>query len=499
MRKKVIIIGAGIGGIATAALLAKRGYEVEVFDEHSKPGGRAGSLEIDGFTFDTGPSWYLMPEVFAHFYELMGERVEDWLSLTHLSPAYKVFFEQQSPITIYGDLQRDMKTFDVLEPGAGMALQAYVRQSSDTYRLSLGHFLYTNFERVRDFLHLDILSRIHRLPTLLLTSIDTFTHRYVKDKRLNQILQYPMVFLGTSPFTAPAMYSLMSALDFEEGVFFPKGGMYEIIRSLVSIAKKHGVTFHSDAKVTGIITQDGIATGVRLKGGRVQSADIIISNADLHFTETELLTAQDRTYTADYWGAREAGPSALLMYLGIKGELPMLEHHNLLFVDDWKGNFENLYESKQIPGKASLYISKITETQKDMAPKGHENIFVLVPLPSHTSLSAEETETMADHFLKQIYETTGADLRKAVVRQLFAPNEFGDTFHSWQSSMLGQSHLLKQSAFFRTPNVSKKVKNLYYVGGSTVPGIGLPMCLIGAELVYKRIVGIKKAGRVDSI
>lgn len=499
MPEKVIIIGAGIGGIASAALLAKRGYEVVVYDEHDKPGGRAGKLEIDGFTFDTGPSWYLMPEVFAHFYELMGERVEDWLSLTHLSPAYKVFFEHKDPITIYGDLQRDMKTFDVIEPGAGMALQSYVRQSSDTYKLSLGHFLYTNFERLRDYAHLDILRRLHRLPSLLLTSIDSFTHRYVRDKRLNQILQYPMVFLGTSPFTAPAMYSLMSALDFEEGVFFPKGGMYEIIESLVAIAKKHGVTFYANAGVTEIITRDGTATGVRLKGGRIDAADIIISNADLHFTETELLTTKDRTYTEGYWSKREAGPSALLMYLGVKGTLPTLEHHNLLFVDSWKENFESLYDSKEVPEKASLYVSKITETQKDMAPKGHENIFVLVPLPAETKLDEKETEALAEHFIKQIYEATGADLRNTVVRRIFAPQQFGDSFHSWQYSMLGQSHLLKQSAFFRTPNASKKVKNLYYVGGSTVPGIGLPMCLIGAELVYKRIVGIKKAGRVESI
>lgn len=497
---KTILIGAGIGGLATACMLAKAGHEVHVYEKELTAGGRAGKFEKDGFTFDTGPSWYLMPSVFEHFYKLMDENISDWLELKRLTPAYKVFYEKDAPIVVTGDLAKDMITFEEVEEGSGESLKRYVEKSKDIYELSLKHFLYTNFEDPRDLANLAVLRQSHKLPTLLTKPIHKYVSSFVGNLRLQQILEYPMVFLGTSPFSAPAMYSLMSALDFDEGVYYPMGGMYTIIESIEAIARKYGVVFHYGAEVQQITSADQYATGIALADGTVIDADIVIANSDLHHTETKLLEKSDRTYDEPYWSTKEPGPSALLMYLGVEGKVDELEHHNLLFVEQWRENFESIYRDKQLPEPASIYISKTSHTDPSVAPNGKENIFVLVPLPAGVEIPNSELDAVADSYLSQIETMTKIRLRdRLVVKELFGPNDFLTKYYSWQSSMLGQSHLLKQSAFFRTPNKSKKLNNLYYVGGSTTPGIGLPMCLIGAELVYKRIVGDRRGGMVGYI
>jgi phytoene desaturase len=498
-KQKVIIIGAGIGGLGTANLLAKAGYDVHIYEMSSAAGGRAGTFKKDGFTFDTGPSWYLMPEVFEHYFTLLGYSVNDLLRLKKLSSAYRVFFENQDSITITSDIKKDAQTFEHVEPGSGIKLEQYVEKSDEVYRLSLDHFLYSNFVSPQDFLKKSVLRRGPKMAQLALTSIHRYIATSVHDQRLQQILEYPMVFLGTSPFNAPALYSLMSALDFKEGVFYPQGGLYTIIEAMVAIAKNLGVTIHYSSPVKKIIIQEGKATGIQV-GNKNIDADIVVSNADLHFSETQLVAQPYQTYPESYWEKQQAGPSALLIYIGVKGKIPKLSHHNLLFVDDWKKNFHDIYSSKTLSEKPSIYVCKPSETDSSVAPTADENLFVLVPLPPGTTMTVLAANALADRYLKQIEEmTTTSFVDRIVTKTILRPDDFGTQFNSWQNTALGPSHILRQSAFFRTPNVSKKVKDLYYVGGSTVPGIGLPMCLIGAELVYKRLAGDTKGGRVTAI
>lgn len=486
--KKIAIIGAGIGGLATANLLAKEGYDVHVFEKNAQLGGRAGQFSKEGFTFDTGPSWYLMPEVFNNYYKRLGTSSKKELDLIKLSPAYKVYSGAKAPLLITGDLKKDSALFESIETGAGKALEEYVKNSTITYRVALKYFLYSNFENKLKLISKEVLKRSKEFITLASTPMHDYVKKYFTNPQLQQVLEYPTVFLGSSPYSAPAIYSLMSSLDFDEGVYYPKGTMYAVVESLVSIGTKLGVTYHLDTQVANIIVNTGQATGIRLSDGSVFNANTVISNADLHFTETTLLEAKYQSYPQKYWDKKEPSPSALLMYLGVKDAIPEFEHHTLLFTEDWKDNFTAIFKDKTIPKPASLYISKTSQTDKT-APKGHENIFVLVPLPSGISLTAHEQETLADVYLAQILKTTGVDLKKrTVTRTLFGPNDFKEKYNSWESSMLGPSHKLTQSAFFRTPNASKKVKNLYYVGASTVPGVGVPMCLISSELVTERII-----------
>lgn len=500
MTGRVIIIGAGIGGLATANLLAKAGYDVHVYEKSTRPGGRAGTLKEKGFTFDTGPSWYLMPEVFEQYFSLFGVSAETSLSLQKLTPAYKVFFENERPIVVSGNMAVDAATFEAIEPGSGKRLEAYVKKSEELYDLSLKHFLYTNFLSFKDFFKKDIITRSIAMVKLALTPIDNYAARYVQDRRLRQILEYPMVFLGSSPFSAPAIYSLMSALDFQRGVFYPKGGLYTVIELLVSIGKEVGVTYHYNSGVASIAVEDGVARGVELANGLVEQADIVISNADLHHTEMTLLHGKYRSYPKSYWDKRQAGPSALLMYIGVRGRLAELEHHNLFFVDAWKENFSNIFVEKKIAASASIYICKPSASDSSVAPDGHENLFVLVPLPAGISLDKTALEDAADMYLSTIEnKVTGPIREKIIYKKIFGPNEFADAYNAWQGTALGPSHILRQSAIFRTSNKSKKVENLYYVGGGTIPGIGLPMCLIGAQLTYKRVIGDRTSGPVANI
>lgn len=499
-KKRIVLIGAGVGSLAAANLLQKAGHEVAVYEAASTPGGRAGQRKENGFTFDTGPSWYLMPDVFEQYYQLLGTSAAAELQPIRLTPAYKVFFEHDEPVTIRGNIDTDAATFERIEPGAGEALRRYVARSDEIYRLSLQHFLYTNFTRPLDMLAPAILRRAGKLLYLAGTTIDQHVSRSFTSKRLQQILEYPAVFLGVSPFSAPAIYSMMSALDFKEGVFYPKHGMYAIIESLVSIGSSLGVAYHFDAPVSAITVAHGAASGLTLADGTQVNADIVISGADLHHTETTLLTPDHQTYGEAYWKKKQASPSALLVYLGIQGKLPELEHHNLLFVDAWRENFDAMYTTKQAPAQASMYISKTSHTEAHVAPEGNEAVFVLVPLPAGVTYDQHATEQLVEQYLAQAADMTGIDFAsRTVSRSIFSPSDFGDTLRSWQNSMLGQSHTLSQSAFFRTRNKSKKVDNLYYVGGNTLPGVGVPMCLISAELVYKHIAGDTSGGPVRSI
>ena len=500
MPKSVIIIGAGIGGLAVANMLQKAGFQVNVYEKNSQLGGRAGKRVTKGFTFDTGPSWYLMPAVFEQYFTLFNINVTHELDIKRLDPAYKVFFESRDAVTVHGNLKKDAKAFEAIEPGSGKALEHYVTEGNEIYQMAIKHFLYTNFTDLRDLTNREVLGSTGRMAKLLLTTIHSRVKTFVNSKPLQQILEYPMVFLGTSPFKAPAMYSLMSALDFKEGVFYPAKGMYSIIELLVKTGTKLGVQYHTGISVQSINHENGKATGITVAGKTI-AAGIVISNADLHHTETKLLDAPARSYPDSFWNKKEAGISALLIYIGVKGSLPQLQHHNLLFVDKWRENFEDIYEAKQIPSSASLYVSRTSATDPSTAPKGHENMFVLAPLPTGVKLTKQQQDKLAKTFIAQIATAINEpDLQKNIVSlDTFGPNDFSHTFNAWQGTALGMSHLLKQSAMWRIPNKSKKLSNLYYVGANTVPGIGLPMCLIGAELVYKRIMNIKRGGPVMTI
>jgi phytoene dehydrogenase-like protein len=593
-QQRAIVIGAGISGLASAALLAREGYSVTLLEKRGSVGGRAGVWRKDGFTFDTGPSWYLMPEVFDHFYKLMGTSAAEQLDLTRLDPGYRVFFEgDETTVDIRSDLDSNLELFESIEPGAGVKMAGYLDSAAETYELAKKYFLYSTFQDLRPLAVGPVVTRTPRLVRLLTETLASFAGRTVRDPRLQQILGYPAVFLGSSPYAAPSMYHLMSHLDMNDGVLYPQGGFGQVIASIENIARDAGVEIRTGATVTRIVleldpaltapepeksvydyettefdtnvidrdelrrmlageadapagssdersgasaattgpaaetpasTSPGASDRSRVGGvhyvddeGRAHEldAELVVATADLRHVETTMLLPELQTYPESYWQKKTAGPSAVLVYLGVSGELPELAHHSLFFTKDWKGDFGKIFGASRfgrfgpkgatsVPEPASIYVCRPSATDDTVAPEGHENIFVLVPIPADPGIGHggedrqgdARVEKIADAAIAQVAEWAGIpDLAdRIVVRRTVGPADFVDDLNSWKGTALGPAHTLGQSAFFRAGNVSKKVDGLVYAGGSTIPGIGLPMCLISAELVIKRLRGDTSTG-----
>lgn len=519
-RPKVIVIGGGIAGLASAALLARDGYRVTLLEKNAALGGRAGSWTRDGFRFDTGPSWYLMPEVFDHFYRLLDTTSDAQLHLTKLEPGYRVLFEGErdargklkrpTKVDISSDRETNLALFEKLEPGSRARMESYLDSAKDTYEIAKKRFLYTSFASYLPLLKQDVLARTGKLVSLLRTSLAEFAAAHVKDVRLQQVLGYPAVFLGSSPYNTPSMYHLMSYLDLEDGVLYPEGGFTRVIESISHLARAEGVQIVAGAEVTRILTTPSSgkkrarATGVEYRAAsgsiKTMTADIVVSAADLHFSETQLLPTELQTYPQSWWDNRIAGPSAVLVYLGVRGPVAPLLHHTLLFTRDWHDNFGRIFGTpSSVPDPASLYVCKPSATDSGVAPEGDTNLFVLVPIPADVSLGKGGVDGKGDARIEQIADAAIAQIadwakipdlaERIVVRRTVGPADFAHDLNAWNGTALGPSHVLKQSAFFRAGNVSKKVDGLFYVGGSTIPGIGLPMCLISAEILLKRLRG----------
>jgi len=510
MTRTAAVIGAGVAGLATATLLAADGWSVAVHEARDEIGGRAGSWERDGFRFDTGPSWYLMPEVFEHFFSLLGTSAARELDLVRLDPAYRVYGEprmgesaERFDVTSGREAVRSL--FETREPGAGRRLDAYLDSAADAYGLSVSRFLYDTYETTAGLRDPTLLRRLPRLLPLLTRSLADHAAGAVQDPLLRQVLAYPAVFLGASPYRAPSLYHLMSHLDLDDGVLYPEGGLTQVVAAIERLARARGVDIRTSSAVTGIRVEGGRATGLRLADGSSTRADVVVSAADLHHTDTQLVPPHARERSERWWRRREPGPGALLVLLGVEGELPQLAHHTLLFARDWKENFRAVFgRDGHIPDPASLYVCRPSATDPSVAPPGMENLFVLVPVPADPDAGRggvdgagdPAIEAAADRAIAQIARWTGIpDLARRVrVRRTIAPGDFAAEFSSWRGSALGLAHTLRQSAVFRPRNASRKVEGLFHTGADVLPGIGLPMCLISAELVVKRLRGDRTTG-----
>ncbi len=500
MSKRLVIIGAGIGGLGTAGLFAKKGYDVTVLEKNATLGGRANVFEADGFRFDMGPSWYLAPDLFEHYFNLVGERVSDHLDLVRLSPSYRIFFNNDpEPLDINSDIEIDSATFEAIEPGSAKRLRAYLKQSEYQYGIATQHFMYKNYDTIFDFFNRRVMTEGQKLSVF--SKMHSFVSRFFKSRKLQQVMEYTMVFLGTSPYDAPALYNLMSHMDFNQGVFYPRGGFYELINALARVCEKNGAVLRTDSPVAEIIVENGVTTGVCLADGEIVEADIVISNADIWFTETKLLAEKWRTHPQKYWDKRVMAPSAFIMYLGVNEKLPNLTHHNLLFSEDWRKNFDDIYKDPCLPDEPSLYVCAPSVSDAWVAPDGKENLFVLVPIASDLKMTEDEKETYSDRVLALMErEMNLPGLREKIVyKRLYTVDNFAADYNAFKGSALGLAHTIWQTAIFRPNNVSKKVKGLYYVGAGVNPGIGTQICLISAELVYKRVHGITSAEPLNSI
>ncbi len=514
--RSAVVIGAGVAGLATAALLARDGFAVRVVERHGQPGGRAGVLRRGGYQFDTGPSWFLMPEVYDHFLRLLGTSLEQELDVVRLDPEYRVFSGANAdprpgePVTIPDGYERIRALFEARQPGLGPALDRYVRDAEALLELAREAFLYNPFRRWRVLLQRRIVRGLPIIARQRGRSLAKLVRAMVNDPVLRQILEYPAVFIGTDPRQAPGLYQLMSAMDLKQGVFYPRGGFAAVIDLFERLARESGVQIDYDTEVTQILVEGHRAVGVaaRRRGDEAVTridAEVVVSGADLHHTETALLPKGLADHSDRWWDRTVSGPGGVIAMLGVQGELPTLAHHNLFFAADWDGNFDAIAAPEGVvPEGASFYLSRTTATDPQMAPAGCEALFLLIPVPANPGIGRggsdghgdPEVEAAVDAAIARISEWAAIpDLASRIqIRETLGPEDYRQRYHSWQGGLLGPAHILRQSAMFRAQHVSDSVDGLYFAGATVAPGVGVPMCLISAEVVLKHIRGDVSAG-----
>jgi phytoene desaturase len=436
-------------------------------------------MERDGFRFDMGPSWYMMPDVFERFFGHFDRRPTDYYELEHLDPHYRMFFKDGDVIDVRPDIDYLRELFASYEDGAGEAFDEYLATSERHYETAMENFVYEDRSRLRDWIDLDVV-RSAPVGLRLIGSMQRHVENYFEHPKLQQIMQYTLVFLGGSPKNTPALYNIMSHVDFNLGVYYPDGGIGAVVDALAELGGELGVSYETDAEVREITR--------RKRGFLVETddetynPDYVVSNADYAHTEQELLPEHERQYDDDYWEKRTYAPSAFLIYLGVEGAVDELAHHSLVLPTDWEPHFDQIFEDPSWPDDPAYYLCVPSKTDDSVAPDGHSNLFVLVPVaPGLHDEESVRTE-YREKILADIAEHTGVDLRdRIVVEEQFSVSDFGERYNATEGTALGLAHTLRQTSLLRPSNRSGAVDGLYFTGSFTTPGIGVPMCLISGE------------------
>ena len=488
-KKNVVVIGAGFGGLAVAALLSHAGFHVTVIEQNSQPGGRAGVLRAKGFTFDMGPSWYLMPEVFERFFAVFDKKPADYYTLKRLDPSYRMFFGKDDVPDIKAQLKDNLKLFDTIEKDGSKKFKRYFDQSKKLYEIAVQEFMYSDTDSFKSFFNKRVLKEGRGLP--ILEDMDSYAKKFFSSDKLRKIVEYTIVFLGGSPTLSPALFSMLTYVDFHLGVWYPMGGVGKVVQAMYMLGKSENVTFRFNTKVKKIEIRSGEASRVKTTKGDVD-ADIVISNADYPHTETTLLDKKYQTYNKSYWEKKTIAPSGFVLYLGLRKKLKNLHHHNLFLYHDWMNHFDSIFKNKNTPtwpSDPSYYVCVPSKSFSIVAPTTYENVFILVPIAAGLHDSDRIRENYAQKIIKHLESIIGESIADSIeYKKIFSPRDFISRYNAYKGSALGLTHTLWQSAWFRPRHKSKKIKNLYYVGQYTHPGIGVPTSIISGHIVAKKVI-----------
>ena len=482
MKKNVTVIGSGFAGLSAACHLAKKGYAVTVLEKNTVPGGRARFFEADNFVFDMGPSWYWMPDVFEQFFAHFGKKPSDFYDLVRLDPSYRVYFEQGEKLDLSADIDELYQMFERIEPGSSVELRKFMDESEYKYEVGINDLVYKPGLSLMEFADMRIVKGVFQLH--LLQNISKYIRSRFSDSKLIQLLEFPVLFLGAKPQNTPALYSLMNYADMKLGTWYPLGGMHEIVKAMVSVAVDLGVELKLDTAVEGFEYNNGNISAVKTNRG-IFETDIVVAGSDYHHTEQHLLEPQYRQYSESYWENRKLAPSSLIYYLGIRGEIPDLLHHNLFFDESFDDHAKEIYDTKKWPDKPLFYVSNPNKTDSGVAPDGHENLFVLIPVAPGIEEGEGVREKYLDIVLKRIEKYTGEKnlAERIVYQRSFAHREFIEDYNSFKGNAYGLANTLDQTAILKPSIKSKKLGNLFYTGQLTTPGPGVPPSLISGEVV----------------
>jgi phytoene desaturase len=471
--------------MATASFLAKDGWHVTVLEKHDQPGGRARKLEVEGFTFDMGPSWYWMPDVFERYFNQFGKKVSDYYELKRLDPSYRVYYKD-TLLDIPADFNALKQLFENIEPGSGVQLEKFMDEAAYKYKVGIEKLVFKPGQSVTEFIDTDLLSGIFKLDVF--TSISNHVKKHFKNPLLRELMEFPVLFLGALPQKTPALYSLMNYADVKLGTWYPDGGMYKIVEGMYRLACDLGVKFHFNAPVSELLVKNNTISGVKTNQ-EVFTADVIVSGADYHHTEMDLLPHASRSYSETYWQERVMAPSCLLYYIGINKKLTDITHHTLFFDSDFSRHGHEIYTDPKWPSDPLFYVSATSVTDPSGAPAGHENLFFLIPIAAGLN---QDTEALRDDYFNRIldrYEQRiGQAIRPHIIyKKSYSVSDFRKDYHAFKGNAYGLANTLLQTAILKPSCKSKKIRNLYFTGQLTVPGPGVPPSLISGEVVAKEV------------
>ena len=486
MNKKIVIIGSGFSSLSASCYLAKWGYDVSVYEKNATVGGRARQLIKEGFTFDIGPSWYWMPDIFDKFFADFGKKTSDYYKLDKLNPAYKIFFSDDI-ITIGDSMDKICSEFERIEAGSSKHLRKFISDAQENYNIAINKVVLRPGVSPFELVTKETVLKVDQF----FKTISGQVRKKFKNPKLVSTLEFPVLFLGAKPNNTPSFYNFMNFADFGLGTWHPKGGMYEIIKAMHGLAEELGVVFHTNAVVDKIRVTNGRAIGITALNQDID-ADIVLSGADYHHSET-LLDKTYRQYTENYWKRKTFAPSSLLFYLGFNKKIKNIEHHNLFFDTDFELHAKEIYDKPVWPTDPMFYVNFPSVTDSSMAPEGCETGFFLIPIAPGLEDTPQLRSQYFDLIMARFQERTGQEVKNNIIfKESFCVNDFVEQYNSYKGNAYGMANTLLQTAFLRPKLQSKKVQNLFFTGQLTVPGPGVPPSLISGKLVSELIANADK-------
>jgi phytoene desaturase len=488
--KKVGVIGSGFSGLAAAACLAKAGFEVTVLEKNNELGGRARKFETQGFTFDMGPSWYWMPEVFEQFFNLFDKKSSDFYELVRLDPSYEVLFGKDDKVALPADFESLKNVFESIETGSSVKLEEFLADAEYKYKVGMSEFVWKPGHSIMEFADIRVVMSLFRLQ--MLSSISSQIDRLFKSEKIRNILKFPVLFLGATPENTPALYSLMNYADLKLGTWYPLGGMFKVIDAFVEIAEYQGVKFIRNAEVKSISVKDNLAHIVNTENNSY-TFDYVVASADYHHVEQKLLPEAYRNYSESYWQKRTMAPSSLLFYLGLDIKLENVKHHNLFFDRDFAQHAHEIYTEPSWPSEPLFYMCVPSVTDASLAPEGNENVFILMPLAPGIEDNDILREQYFDIICKRLEDVTGINIKPNIIyKKSYCVNDFVSDYNAFRGNAYGLANTLKQTAFLKPKLRNKFLSNLYYTGQLTSPGPGVPPSIISGQVVASEIIKTNK-------
>ena len=478
MKKTITIIGSGFSALAASCYLAKDGFEVTILEKNKTVGGRARQLSKDGFTFDIGPTWYWMPDVFEKFFADFGKKPSDYYHLDKLNPAYEVYFNKEDSIKIPDNLLQIFDIFEKEEEGSARHLELFLDDAKHNYDVAIKDLVYRPGISITELITPVTIKKVNQF----FSSIRTKVRKKIKNNRLQQIMEFPVLFLGAKPSNTPSFYSFMNYADFGLGTWHPKGGMYEVVKAMVTLAVELGVKIETEQNVEKINVENGVVKSVVSNGITIES-DVVLSGADYHHTET-LLDEKYRGYSEKYWDSKIFAPSSLLFYVAFDKKIENVSHHTLFFDTDFDVHAKDIYDNPKWPDKPLFYASFPSKTDNFVAPEGKEGGIFLIPIAPGIKDSAMIRELYFKNIIQRFEELTNQTVSKNIIfKESFCVNDFVKDYNSYKGNAYGMANILTQTAFLRPKIISKKVKNLFFTGQLTVPGPGVPPSIISGKIV----------------